>query len=388
MGRLGFRNGLQPMSFIEKYWQKRPLLMRGALPATGTKISADELAGIALEPDVESRLVSHDGENRYIMRESPFEEAEFTTLPDKNWTLLIQDVDKHLPELAEFQNLFDFLPSWRLDDLMISVAAEGGGVGPHIDQYDVFLCQVTGHRRWSIGEPGHYEERCDSPLRQIKAFKVTDSMTLGPGDVLYLPPGIPHDGVAEALCTTWSVGFRAPTQLDLVSEWMPERAAEASANLRYSDPDLTSSEVQDGLIGTAALARFKNLMAGLCEMDDEQLLVRVGKYLTRPKAWLTPEPPDASLKESDLMRRIAGGEALTKHGMALFARATMNSQHWLFTSGEITALAADDWPLARLLCSRRRYSASSLVEQLETPGALAILSRLYNRGQLLLEKDL
>ncbi len=388
MNHLQFPEGLGPASFIQQFWQKRPLLMRGALPELQLSLSPDELAWLALQPDVEARLVCHDRVGQYTLSESPFAESDLMALPDYDWTLLVQDVDKHLPEFAAFADLFNFLPAWRFDDLMVSVAAPGGGVGPHVDQYDVFLCQLTGHRRWLLGEPGDYAERRNSPLRQIGNFKATSAMTLGPGDLLYLPPGVPHDGTAENLCTTWSVGFRAPSQADLAADLEPGLEQEASEHLRYSDADLTPDEVQDGLISGAALARFRNLLGKLLDMDDRELLVRLGQYLTRPKPWLQPEPADQTISAETLRKRLSAGETLLRHGMAVFARGASDQGHWLFASGETIALEMGAWPLAQLLCSRRSYPISLVGAYLDTPDALGVLTRLYNEGQLLLDGDL
>ncbi len=388
MSTLGFGDGLDPAAFIREFWQKKPLLMRGALPDPGLGLSADELAGLALEPDVEARLVTRDPEGLIQLREPPFSESDFTDLPARDWTLLVQDVDKHLPALGDFLDLFDFLPGWRLDDLMISAAAPGGGVGPHIDQYDVFLCQVTGHRRWLIGEPGPYPERGDTPLRQIGNFAPTADMTLGPGDVLYLPPGVPHDGIAQDLCTTWSVGFRAPSLADLLSELAPDIAAGVAEDARYSDADLNVDEVQDGLISLAALARFRVLLGALLKLDDAALLARLGRYLTRPKPWLRPEPAEAPLNAETLAARISAGEWLHRHGMALFARASLEHRHWLFASGASLTLEPAGVPVASLLCKRRSFPPDVLKPLLRAPGVKTLLAKLYNAGQLVLDSDL
>ncbi|HKJ96105.1 MAG TPA: cupin domain-containing protein, partial [Gammaproteobacteria bacterium] len=189
---------LTPAGFLQRYWQKRPLVVRGALPQLAGIIDPEELAGLACEPDVASRIVRGDGEHEpFTLEHGPFSEQQFRALPERDWTVLVQDVEKHLPEMAGILAPFRFLPDWRIDDLMISYAAPGGSAGPHVDQYDVFLVQASGERHWAVQEAA--DAICpvkDSPLRLVANFAPTSEWLLEAGDLLYLPPGIPHHGVA------------------------------------------------------------------------------------------------------------------------------------------------------------------------------------------------
>ena len=184
-------------AFLQRYWQKKPLLIRNALANYQSPISADELAGLALESEVESRLVETHGMD-WSLKHGPFNEDDFLGLPEQDWTLLVQGVDLWVPEVQALLSKFAFLPPWRVDDVMVSFACPGGSVGPHFDQYDVFLLQVEGQRRWQIGGEcsSNTPLRDDSPLRILKEFEAEEEWLLEPGDMLYLPPGVAHWGVA------------------------------------------------------------------------------------------------------------------------------------------------------------------------------------------------
>ncbi len=383
--RLGFPDGLDARQFLRDYWQKQPLVLRAAFDPSQYELDADGLAGLALEPDVEGRLIVGDPRDEFEVSESPFAEAQLTGLPESDWTLLVQDVDKHWPELGGFCALFDFIPRWRFDDLMISIAAPGGGVGPHIDQYDVFLCQHSGQRRWEWTSPGDYPERAGAPLRQIEGFEATGTALLNPGDILYMPPGAPHDGVATTMCSTWSVGFRAPTRAELLAELDPDNADPADPERRYSDPDLQSDEAADGRIGARALARFAALLGADGPADPDDLARQLGRFLTTPKPWLVPERPDPAITGTRLSRRLESGEQLLVHGMALLAQLEIGNQRVLFASGKAFLVPPAAEPLADQLCCRTpvtQADASKMsVEMIE------FLLNLYNAGQLMFASD-
>ena len=203
--------GMPPVEFLRDYWQKHPLLIRNAFPAFATPdfvppITPEDLAGLACEDTALSRIVAHDRKHdRWLLRHGPFPEDMFPGMPDHDWTLLVQDVDKWDADVAALIDAFDFLPRWRIDDIMVSFAAPGGSVGAHVDQYDVFLLQAQGHRRWQIDDSRNppLDFRNDVDLRLLQRFHPSHDWTLGPGDMLYLPPGVPHHGVAEDACLTY-----------------------------------------------------------------------------------------------------------------------------------------------------------------------------------------
>jgi 50S ribosomal protein L16 3-hydroxylase len=207
--------------FLAQYWQRKPLLIRKAIPGFKPPVSSDELAGLALEQSVESRLIERSG-NIWQVQHGPFIEADFVR--QESWTLLVQAVDHYIPGVAALRRLIDFIPQWRVDDVMVSYATDGGSVGPHFDNYDVFLLQGEGERLWQLGS------YCDesSPLlpheelRILSSFESSEEHLLQQGDILYVPPGYAHWGIARGECTTFSIGFRAPRITDMVSRWVDQ----------------------------------------------------------------------------------------------------------------------------------------------------------------------
>lgn len=274
---------LEPREFLARYWQQQPLLVRNFLPGYQSPISADELAGLATMANVESRLVLENGAaGPWELRHGPFADADFAQLPEHDWTLLVQALDLWVPEVESLLGHFDFLPRWRIDDVMASFAVKGGSVGPHFDHYDVFLLQVEGNRRWQIGE------LCDANTTLVKAtdlgiirdFTATHDWLLKPGDMLYLPPGIGHWGVAESDCITFSVGFRSPTLADLLGDLALELSAQG-VDARYRDPPLTP-EMASSTVDRAFVAQARAQLHQL--IDNENLIADwFARFMTAPK---------------------------------------------------------------------------------------------------------
>lgn len=229
-------------AFLHEYWQKKPLLIRNPWTAWSNPLEPDELAGLACEDDIESRLITLD-QRRWTLEEGPLPESRFTTLKARTpWTLLVQGVDRHVDAVAALRPAFRFIPDWRIDDVMVSYASHGGGVGAHFDQYDVFLIQGLGRRRWQIG--GLCDETTDllphDDLRLLADFQPTEEWVLEPGDMLYVPPRFAHNGVAEGEdCMTYSVGFRAPSRSELIAHFCDHVLDGLDDDDRYVDPDLT-----------------------------------------------------------------------------------------------------------------------------------------------------
>ncbi len=268
--------------FLREHWQRRPLLLRGALASYTSPVTPDELAGLALEVDVESRLVIQHGIADWELRHGPFQESDFQALPEQDWTLLVQAVDLWVPQVKELLERFDFLPRWRFDDVMVSYASPGGSVGPHFDHYDVFLLQVEGRRRWEISDNPVSGDALlpHSDLRLLRDFVPTEQWMLEPGDMLYLPPGIAHWGVAVTPSLTYSIGFRAPTVGDMLSDLAVEVIAQDSS-LHYTDPPLRSSMASQE-IAPEFVEQARRLL--LQALDDEQLLADwFARFMTAPK---------------------------------------------------------------------------------------------------------
>ncbi|WP_426427238.1 JmjC domain-containing protein [Pseudomonas palmensis] len=372
--------GLTAREFLRDYWQKKPLLVRQAFPDFESPIDADELAGLALEEEVESRLVIEHGERPWELRRGPFDDATFSTLPERDWTLLVQAVDQFVPEVGELLESFRFLPSWRIDDVMISFAAPGGSVGPHFDNYDVFLLQGQGKRNWKIGQ------MCDSDspliehadLRILADFEQTDEWTLEPGDMLYLPPRLAHYGVAEDDCLTYSVGFRAPSAAevlthftDFLSQFLPDEE-------RYTDAD--AQPVSDPhQIQRDALDRLKGLLAE--HMSDERLLLTwFGQFMTEPRY---PElVAGEALSEEDLIDSLEQGAILIRNPSARLAWSEVDDNVLLFASGQSRLLPGELRDLLKLICAADALHVENLAPWLGDENGLTLICELVKQGSL------
>ena len=330
--------------FLAKYWQKKPCSEPFAMAADLPRLTPDEVAWLATQPDVESRLVRTErtGDSvDYVLENGPFSEEYLGALPDRDWTLLVQDVDKHLPDFMCWFDMVRMIPRWRVDDLMVSIAAPGGSVGPHCDNYDVFLCQVEGSRRWALAEPGAARPaELENSLSLLEPFEASQSIAAGPGHVLYVPPRFPHWGVAETLCMTYSIGFRAPTAGELgatatrIADIEPTRANAATF---YSDRDLASDEAQDCLISDRTIGRVRD--QGLLDdnLSDLELARIFGMTVTDPKPWLDPDPVPAALLDHALSRN----KGCRLHGMAQLAMYRHRDEIVVFLNGRECFLPAE-----------------------------------------------
>jgi 50S ribosomal protein L16 3-hydroxylase len=296
--------------FLAEYWQKKPLLIRNAIPNFEPPIDGDDLAGLSLEAEVESRLVIGDD---WALEHGPFEESRFASLPEQNWSLLVQGVDLWVPEVADLLSSFDFLPSWRVDDIMVSYAEDGGNVGPHFDYYDVFLIQGEGQRHWQIGQLcSEADLHTDSTaLKILKNLEVLDEWTLNPGDMLYLPPKIAHHGVAIGQCTTFSVGFRAPAATEMLDDLATELLSRDITPNHLQDPPLNAAMANEPISG-AYIHQVKELLQQT--LDDEQMLGEwFAQFMTEPKypslVGMTEELRSASLEN----RPVEGSDTSYNH---------------------------------------------------------------------------
>ncbi len=277
-GRLAWPDGLDEATFLADVWQRRPLLMRAALPGFETPLPADELAGLSLEEDVTPRLLLEDDDG-FRVEHGPFDAARFDALPER-YSLLVSDVEKHLPELQAWLRPFRFVPGWRFDDLMVSYAPDGGSVGAHVDAYDVFLLQASGTRRWSIDTHRRAGRRTVTrgDLQLVDPFEPSETWTLEPGDILYLPPGVPHHGVAVGDdCTTWSIGFRAPSAAEIVAGTVALLADELDA-VPLPDPPLRPGTA--GRMAPESLRALKSAFERALRLDDEDFAQLAGRVLT------------------------------------------------------------------------------------------------------------
>ena len=345
---LDFPGNLSTDGFLRQYWQKQPLFMPGALPRVQPSISRNELGWLATLDDVESRLVftERDGDRcRYVVENGPFEAERLVALPQRDWTLLVHDVEKHLPVMRRLFEHVPFIPDWRIDDLMVSFAAPGGSVGPHRDNYDVFLCQGIGMREWRVTTNDVADDPDASDDLSLTAEFDGDAVhAASHGDVLYLPPGVAHWGTATRACLTYSIGMRAPRRSELAgAQESPDD------DPFYADPDLAASEAQPGYISAAAICRARALLRGAEASGDAPAAVRLGSYVTATKPWLQPESPDAS-EIGAILADATRVRALEIHGMA---RLAFDDEH-AYVNGNGRSLGPHERDAMAELCAARR----------------------------------
>ncbi|MCA6060879.1 cupin domain-containing protein [Thalassolituus sp. ST750PaO-4] len=369
--------------FLRDYWQQKPVLIRNAWPDFEPLLSSSELAGLSLEEEIESRLVEEEGKDGpWAIRTGPFTEDDYRALPERKWTLLIQAVDHWIPEAADILEHFRFLPSWRIDDLMISYAVDGGSVGPHYDQYDVFLLQAEGQREWRIGQ------MCsdDSPIlkgpkiRVLQQFDETERWTLNPGDMLYLPPQLAHYGIAQGECMTYSIGFRAPSQAELAQAAMDDILASASEDQRYTDAGIRPTQTP-GLIDQDAIARLRALLTAALN-DDERLQQVLGKLMTEAKyPEQLPEPRDEASWD-ELHDELNHYQQWRRSEFARFAYSQQDNQCSFFALGHSWSLPAGDLALVAYLADNSQYETEVLQTLAASTTAQSLLTSLWQRHML------
>ena len=336
--------GLSPTQFMRRHWQKKPLLVRQALPGIGAPLPRAELFALAARDDVESRLVQRHATG-WSLRHGPLPRRALPPLSRPAWTLLVQGLDLHLQAAHELLARFRFVPGARLDDLMLSYASDGGGVGPHLDSYDVFLLQVHGRRRWQVGRPADAAFVEGLPLKILRRFEPEHDWLLEPGDLLYLPPRWAHDGVAEGECMTASVGFRAPGPAELGRELLT-RLAEGleppphEALYRDAGQPATATPGQV----PAALQAFAAQAVQAALRDPQAVARALGEWLSEPKAQVWFEPGHAAPP--------------TQATLCLDRRTRMfyDAQH-LYINGEAFRIGGRDARLLRRLADERRLGA-------------------------------
>ena len=360
-------------AFLAEYWQRKPLLIRNAISSFSSPLPADELAGLALEEEIESRIIEYR-RGHWRLQHGPFRAEDFKR--DSPWTLLVQAVDHYVPAVAELRQLVDFLPSWRLDDIMVSYAVDGGSVGPHYDNYDVFLLQGEGERHWQLGQ------FCNSrspllphdELRILADFACTEDHVLGPGDILYVPPGMAHWGVARGECTTFSIGFRAPRINDMVSRWADSLLERLDPETFYADGDMGPA-TRAGEIRPRDLERARaQVSAAINQATDKHWF---GAMVTEPRY-------DCG-RDDD---RLAQDTALLADGPALLELSSAARVAWqqhesgimVFCNGE--AALFSDGVLGSLvaLCATGRVEGAALASCLAEAETARMMVYLLHAG--------
>ena len=399
--------GTPPAKFLRDYWQKRPLLIRSAFPGFRDPLTPNDLAGLACEESALSRLVVHEPRgDRWMLRNGPFSETDFGKLSKRDWTLLVQDVDKWDADIGALLEHFSFLPAWRIDDVMVSYAVDRGSVGAHVDNYDVFLLQGLGQRRWRIStDPSALKDfRSDAELKLLREFVPTHEWLLESGDMLYLPPGVPHHGVAVGECLTYSIGMRAPSRGDLMIDFAETFAETIPEELRFGDADLLPAG-GDGEIDEAAMRRVLRAMPWLklggdrgdddgkrveakqkragnvdgCsgEVDSSMLRTWFGRFITRYRSAHAAVPRSRKLADS----AFAGAFARQMHAM----RNPWSRAAWMdFGRDARLFVAGEDFACSRVFARRACGAAPLALDAIKSARDRSVLRTLIDAGHFTL----
>lgn len=385
--------------FLQNYWQKKPLLIRAANKNFQDPIEPDELAGLACESFVESRLISSDAnQQQWTLRNGPFSEDDFSTLPADHWSLLVQAVDHYHEGVRAMLREFDFIPSWRIDDIMISFASDGGGVGPHFDYYDVFLIQGLGRKRWRVG--GHADSNSPlipgTDLRLLQHFETREEWIVEPGDILYLPPNIAHYGIALGDSLTYSIGFRAPSVAQIIDDLSSEIMQDLREDQRYVDTHPTLPR-RSGEVDPAIGAQLADLLRRQL-LDETRLRHWFARYMTRPKYATGTDDEDCDephcqepheghcqsepLTVACLQEEFAAGAQLEKNPASRFAFAEDADGITLYIDGQQLPCSAAISAWAVCICSNMTPSQWQTLFTEHAAGA-NLVTELYNQGSLL-----
>lgn len=344
--------GLTPDQFLHRHWQKRPLLIRNAIPDMRALLAREDLFRLAAREDVESRLITNFRQ-RWKMQQGPLNALPSTT--KNNWTLLVQGVNLHHDEADHLLHQFRFIPDYRLDDLMISYATAGGGVGAHVDSYDVFLLQVHGQRRWRISAQQDLRLRDDLPLKILRHFEPEQEFVLNPGDMLYLPPQYAHEGVAVNECMTYSIGFRAPAWQELGEAFLAFMADSIELPGRYADQGLRSTRHPGAISDQMMHAVSRTLLKLGSTAADREIFL--GEYLSEPKPSVTFDPRVKPLGARQFAKAMARG------GIRLHRKTRMlHRGKYVFMNGESYSPDTQDRRILRRLADNRVLDASHLAQ--------------------------
>lgn len=337
-------------AFLRRYWHKEALLVPAAMPGFAGILSRSELFALASRDDVASRLVQRI-RGRYTLEEGPFRAAELARLPARNWTLLVQGVNLHSDAADALLRRYAFIPFARLDDLMVSYAAPGGGVGPHYDSYDVFLLQASGRRQWRYGRQADLQLRADAPLKILERFAPEHEATLAPGDMLYLPPDYAHDGVAVDECITYSIGFRAPRNQALAEAFLDHLRDSVDVPGRYADPDLRPT-LTSARIDATMQRRVARAVAAIRwnSADVDRFL---GRHLTEPAPEVVFTPPRGITGDRFRRRMARKGVRLDRRTQLLYDSARY------YINGDDAPLPEADRAALQQLADRRALPAEA-----------------------------
>ncbi|HQV89050.1 MAG TPA: cupin domain-containing protein [Nitrosomonas sp.] len=346
---------MTPQIFLRDYWQKKPLLVRNALPGFNGLLTKDELMELACCEDAQSRLVVQKN-GKWRLKHGPLSSYELAKLPKKQWTLLVQDVNHFLPSARDLLTRFRFIPHARLDDLMVSYAPKGGGIGPHFDSYDVFLLQGLGSRRWQISAQKDDQFVADAPLRILQDFRPEQEWVLEAGDMLYLPPQYAHNGIAEEDCMTYSIGFRAPSHHELITQFLVYLQDNFETEGWYSDPNLSWQSHPSRI--SAAMQRQTRSILKKIKWDYKDVENFLGIYLSEPKSHIFFEQPEEPLSSRLFLQQVMN------NGVRLDLKSRLLSGDGkFFMNGEVYNVGMDAYKLLLNLADNHEIIPVSRIDE-------------------------
>ncbi len=384
--KINWPDGLSEAVFLAEYWQQKPLLIRSAFENFDNPIDPDELAGLACDEDSNARYIEHTGNNEWRLCAGPLSDDFFDDVTGNEWSLLVSDVEKLLPEFRDYLQPFRFLPDWRIDDLMISYAPVGGSVGAHVDQYDVFLLQADGIREWQIENTARAKNNTSvsSTIAILGDFIADDTWELQAGDMLYLPPQYAHHGIAKSEpCMTWSIGFRAPSVDEMLPDIINYLMEDESATVRFRDPRRAAT-VTPGKIDDTDIAAIRSMLVKALNQSDETLNQWIGRCITEPKEPQESTEP-SGISQENIANHLSGGGALLSNSQMRLAYTQSDGEATLFANGMDYNC---DPTLAEAICNRHRVviddTRSNKSEAYESSDLLA---KLCQRQVLLLDNQ-
>lgn len=373
-------NQLNQKEFLRDYWQQKPCVIRGFIPDFSDLIDENELAGLATEDDVDARIVSNKN-GQWSVVPGPIEDFEQHCVG--KWSLLVQGVDRFIDEIDELSDIVSFIPHWRLDDVMMSYSVAGAGVGPHTDEYDVFIVQGSGSRRWQVGVPDNYDTVLPHPLlKQITNFPPIIDEVLMPGDVVYIPPKHPHNGVALEACMNYSIGFRAPTDIELLTGLIDENAYESKTPNRYSDANTLLErglDIPPSAVSSDEIAKLKSSLLSLLESaDSDRAIMQYLSHQALPDCEPLSEPYSAEeiqekLRNRAQLRRLAGVKPI-------YQERQENSDFEFFIDGNMFKSNASLRPILEKILHQRSVDLDQTLfdDAIENQHFVSIITQLIN----------
>ncbi|USD40215.1 cupin domain-containing protein [Vibrio sp. SCSIO 43135] len=364
--------------FLSLYWQKKPTIIKQGFKNFRDPISAEELAGLTMEEEIDSRFVSNLNDD-WCAEHGPFDETKFSTLNDSHWQFIVQAANHWHQGAAQLVKPFKQLPQWLFDDLMISYSVQGGGVGPHIDQYDVFIIQGSGRRHWRVGakDIGQYKETCrSSALRQIEGFDAVIDAILEPGDILYIPPGYPHDGYALEPSMSYSVGYRSPKEQELVSNFADYILAHDMGDVHLSNPDLRARQ-QFGEIQQQDLTQLTEMLTSALE-HPETIKDFMGCMLSQSRHQLDIVEPQEKWEAEEIQYYLQQGGPLHKVS-GLRALYHQGESNIAYINGEVIKVPTTQCHILETLCNQDEFQLKDLDGETDA-STISLLCNLVNKG--------